>query len=203
MPDANIQDSPWHGPPEPDTTNIPKAMDERAFNELVERLYAKLKPLAARVQWSPANPSLSPTVLLHEAYLRLLHSKQFTATSDNESIGMFAHVMKQIIVEAARRKKTQKRGGGGVVPLRDGDSQLLGLRDKEALPYEDVLTLDAAEAELGRANPRQAAIIDRRFYLGLTVDETAQLLGLSTTTVEREYREAKQFLKSRLRPPSR
>jgi RNA polymerase sigma factor (TIGR02999 family) len=187
---------------EQDSDAIPKPMDRRSFNELTERLYTRLKPLAARIRWSPESATLSPTVLLHEAYLRLLRSEQTTAP-DDEIIGRFAHVMKQIMVEAARRKRSQKRGAGGIVPLKDGDSQVLGLREEEPLPYEDVLALDAAEAELRRSDPRQAAIIERRFYLGLTVDETARLLGVSTTTVERGYREAKEFLQSRLRPPLR
>src|ERR1700680_3349257 len=104
MPDENKPNE----PPEQNPASAQKPMDRRAFNELMKRLYTKLKPLAMRVRWSPGNLSLSPTLLLHEAYLKLLHGKQFTASSDNEAIGIFAHVMKQIIVDAARRKKSQK-----------------------------------------------------------------------------------------------
>ena len=95
--------------PEQDPASAPAPMDRETFNALVERLYSRLKPLAARVRWSPGNASLSPTVLLHEAYLKLLQAKQFTAGSDNEVIGIFAHVMKQIIVDAARRKRAIAR----------------------------------------------------------------------------------------------
>lgn len=201
MPYEN-NDSGQNEPPEQDLASAPNPMDRQTFNQLVETLYTKLKPLAARVRWVQGNSSLSATVLLHDAYLKLLQTKQFTAGSENAVIGMFANVMKQIIVDAARRKKAQKHGGGAIFPLKDGDSQVLGLRaDKEALPYEDLLALSVAQAELRAVNPRQAEIIDRRFYLGLTVGETAQLLGYSITTIEREYHQAKHFLRSRLRPP--
>ena len=186
-----------------DQAPAPEPMDREAFNKLVERLYTKLKPLAARVRWS-GNGSLSPTLLLHETYLKLLQAKQFTAGTDNEVIAIFAHVMKQILMDAARRKKSLRHGAGGIVPLKDGDSQRLDMRaNKDALPDEDVLTLVSAVDELRRADPGQADVIDRRYCLGLTVEETARLLGVSVSTVEREYREAMKFLRGKLRPPSR
>jgi RNA polymerase sigma-70 factor, ECF subfamily len=177
----------------------PTASDRKALDELVERLYAKLKALAARVRWRTASPSLNATALVQEAYLKLLNSKDLTSKSHDEVLSIFAHVMRQIMSDAARRKRSQKRGAGAVVALatahRDGAAQ----REPTISP-EDVLTLEAALDELRIISERQADIMDRRHYLGLTVEETASVMGISKTTVEREERNARQFLEERIRP---
>jgi len=165
--------------------------------ELIDRLYKKLKPLAARVQWRGSDPAHHPSSLVHEAYLKLVKSRGLASRPDNEVLGIFAHVMRQIMVDAARRNKTEKRGGGAVLQLNSVDQPS---PQREAVSPEEVLTLDAAMTELGAESPRQADIIDRRFYLGMTADEVATALGLSKTTVEREERSAKRFLRNRIAP---
>jgi len=191
------------GAEEGGSTPRPKTPEEkRALDELVERIYARLKPLAARVRWRDANASLSPTTLVQEAYLKLLNSKDVTAKPHEEVIGIFAHVMRQIMIDAARRKKSQKRGSGALVPLSPVDP---GGNEppaqKKPMSPEDLLTIEAALEDLRRGDSRQADIIERRFYLGMTVEETATILQLSRTTVEREERKAKKFLENRIRPP--
>jgi RNA polymerase sigma factor (TIGR02999 family) len=183
----------------PDTQNNSGREDDGAWLsvELIDRIYSKLRPLAARVQWRGADPALHPSSLVHEAYLKLIKSRGQGARPDNEVLGIFAHVMRQIMVDAARRNKTEKRGGGAVLPL-NSDHPVSPQR--EAVSPEDVLTLDAAMTELRVENPRQADIIDRRFYLGMTADEVAAALGLSKTTVEREERSARTFLRNRISP---
>lgn len=173
--------------------------ENKALDELVERLYTRLKALAVRVRWRTASPTLSATALVQEAYLKLWSSKDLASKSHDEVLSIFAHVMRQILSDAARRKRSQKRGAGLVVALppdgRDGAVQH-GL----AVTPEDVLTLEAAVDELRILNKRQADIMDRRHYLGLTVEETASVMRISRTTVEREERNARRFLQERIRP---
>jgi len=178
-----------------DTDNNRKALDE-----LVERLYSKLKPLAARVRWRDANPTLNATALVQEAYLKLLNGKDLGSKSHDEVLAIFAHVMRQIMVDAARRRRAQKRGAGVVVPMTTEHQNAVGATPRETVTPEDVLTLEAALDELRISNQRQADIMERRHYLGLTVDETARALRLSKTMVEREERSARKFLEERIRP---
>jgi RNA polymerase sigma-70 factor, ECF subfamily len=126
-----------------------------------------------------------------------MKSRGLASRPDNEVLGIFAHVMRQIMIDAARRNKTDKRGGGAVLPLMSADHPA---PQKEWVSAEDVLSLDAAMMELRIENPRQADIIDRRFYLGMTADEVAAALGLSKTTIEREERAAKSFLRAKISP---
>ena len=182
----------------PESQNLDGPEDSGTLSvELIDRIYNKLKPLAARVQWRGSDPALHPSSLVHEAYLKLMKSRGLGSRPDNEVLGIFAHVMRQIMVDAARRNKSEKRGGGAVLPL---NSDYQGSPQRETVSPEDVLTLDAAMTELRFENPRQADIIDRRFYLGMTADEVAAALGLSKTTVEREERSAKKFLRNRISP---
>jgi RNA polymerase sigma-70 factor (ECF subfamily) len=175
----------------------PASQETKTFDDLIASLYSRLKPLAARVRWN-RNSTLGPTVLLHEAYLKLLNSKDLEKKPVEEVIGIFVNVMRQIMVDAARRKRSLKRGGGAIMPLTSEGTE--PSQPKSSLSPEDILSLERAIAELRTKNPRQADIIERRFYLGLTVDETATLMDVSKTTVEREDREAKIFLSARIRP---
>ena len=178
-----------------------QTQDRKALDELVERLYAKLRPLAARVRWREPNASLNATALVQEAYLKLLNSKDLALKPHDEVLAIFAHVMRQIMVDAARRKRTQKRGAGAVVPMTTEHQDGAAAPHTEDISPEDVLTLEGALNELRISNQRQADIMERRHYLGLTVDETALVLGVSKTTVEREERSARKFLQERIRPP--
>jgi RNA polymerase sigma factor (TIGR02999 family) len=179
-------------------SDSPSLEERLALDALVERLYVRLKPLAARLRWQGSNPTLNPTSLVHEAYLKLMNTKGLAAKPHEEVIGLFAHVMRQILVDAARRKHSRKRGGGAeFLPLdfHDADTP-----QKDAIALEDVITLESALSELERVDARQAKIVEFRFHLGLTADETANVLGLSKTMVEREERKAKSFLNSKIRP---
>jgi RNA polymerase sigma-70 factor (ECF subfamily) len=183
----------------PDQREDQTASDRKALDELVERLYSKLKALAARVRWRTASPTLSATALVQEAYLKLLSSKDLTSKSHDEVLSIFAHVMRQIMSDAARRKRSQKRGGGALVALATEHRDSAAQRERTISP-EDVLTLEAALDELRIISERQADIMDRRHYLGLTVEETARVMRISKTMVEREERSARKFLEERIRP---
>ncbi len=179
-------------------TETSACSDRKALDELVERLYSNLKLLAARVRWRNANPSLNPTALVQEAWLKLLNSKNLTSKPHNEILSIFAHVMRQIMSDAARRKRSHKRGGNGIVALTARHENSIPQSQASVTP-EDVLSLEAALDELRIMNERQADIMDRRYYLGLTAGETAAAMEISKTTVEREERIARKFLEERMR----
>jgi DNA-directed RNA polymerase specialized sigma24 family protein len=142
---------------------VPTPQDMRAFNELVERLYTRLRSLAARVRWHGPKAT-QPTSLLHDAYLKLINSHDGGWRPANEVVGIFAHVMRQIMVDAARKGRTGKRGAAQVIPLVPGDlTDIEPMHGRVAISPEDVLTLDAALMELRRENARQADIVERRY----------------------------------------
>jgi RNA polymerase sigma factor (TIGR02999 family) len=110
--------------------------------------------------------------------------------------------MRQVMVDAARRTKAEKRGGGlGAVPvLEDGLATAQPQAGKPAVSREEVLTLDAALKELRSVDERQALVVDYKYFLGMTVEETAAVMQLSSTTVEREWRKGREFLARRIDP---
>lgn len=166
----------------------PTPEEKLALDAVVLRLYNDLRRLAARVRWQGSSQTLNPTALVHEAYEKLLKDPPDLASKPyDEVLGIFAHVMRQILIDAARRKSAQKRTPEG-------------LPNAKALPVEDALTLEQAVRELEREHPRQARIADCRFYLGMTVTETAAALHLSKTTVEREWETARASLEKAIRP---
>jgi RNA polymerase sigma factor (TIGR02999 family) len=159
-----------------------------ALDEVFGRLYDRIRLLAARIRWTGANPTLNPTTLVHEAYLKLQKSPpNFAAKSYEEVAPIFAHAMRQILVDAARRKGAQKRAS-------------VDLPERADLPIEDAIALDAAFEELARSDPRQARVFECRFFLGMTCDETAAALALSKKTVERDWQQAREWVAGKLQP---
>jgi len=160
--------------------------DIRALDQLFDRLYDKIRRLAERVRWNGTNPTLNPTALANEAYMKLRKDPPDLAVkSYDEVIAIFANAMHQILQDAARRKRAQKRIA-------------IDLPETTALPIEDALTVAAAVEELGRENLRQAQIVRCRFLLGMTTAETAAALRLGKRTVEREWQDAKVRLGSKI-----
>ena len=165
-----------------DESSIRSADGKVSLDDLFTRLYDKIHGLAARVRWSGTNPTLNPTALAHEAYIKLRKSSpQVTAETNKEAIGIFANAMHQILIDAARRKNAQKR------------LEIPASASVE-LPIEDALTVAASLERLERENPRQADIVRCRFLLGMTAGETAAALVLSQRTVEREWQHARDWL---------
>ena len=160
---------------------------EVSLDEVFTRLYNKIRLLASRVRWYGANPTLNPTALVHEAYIKLRRDPpDLAAKSHDEIIGIFANAMHQILVDASRRKTAQKR-------------VVVDAPEKSEPPIEDAIAVAEALGQLESENPRQARIIQCRFLLGMTAEETAAVLEVGVRTIEREWQEAKSRLSKQIR----
>ena len=161
--------------------------------ELDELVYAELHKLAsAAMRHERPGHTLQPTALINEAYLRLMANQQPASwESKAHFFGAAARAMRRILVDHARKKHRVKHGGVKV-ELHDSDAIF------DANP-EEVFALEAALDELGGIDQRSLRIVELRYFVGLTVDETAGLVGMSPKTVKRDWEFARVWLESRLR----
>lgn len=163
--------------------------DPRVADAVVTALYEELRRLAAReFRRERTAHTLQVTALVSEAYLRLREVHGVTWESREQFLGFAAHLMRRILVEHARRRVRAKRGGGAVrVTLEEADR--VGVRRPR-----DLLALDEALGALGELDARKAAVVELRFFGGLSLEETATVLRVSPETVGREWRRAKAWL---------
>jgi RNA polymerase sigma factor (TIGR02999 family) len=166
----------------------------RELDDLFSTAYEELRRLASTVRRSYPTTALSPTTLVNQAWIKLAASPRFQAMSPLHFKRIAARAMRQVLVEAARTKQADKRGGD--VAFLALDESIAG--DETA---RDILALDSALADLSRLQPRQADMVEYRFFGGLDVAETAELLGVSEATVLRDWRAAKAWLAKELRGP--
>ena len=171
--------------------------DRRALDHLFSVTYEELRRLASSVRRSDANASLSPTTLVNEAWLKLRNSPRLAGVSRLHFTRIAARAMRQVLIEAARRRNAQKRGGGLRVVTLDDDAA-----DQTSSAADELLGLDAALEELARLQPRQALVVETRFFGGLDVAASAELLGVSEATILRDWRAAKAWLAHQLRRAS-
>lgn len=183
-------------PPANDVTAILQAAqagDSAAAARLLPLVYDELRKLAqARMARLPPGQTLQATALVHEAYLRLLGKTDLQLESRRHFFFVAARAMRDILVEQARGKAGPKRGG---------DRQRVELNETaaalEPVP-DDVLALHEALTELEKEDPLKAQIVNLRYFAGMTMEETAQVLGMSERTLHRHWRFIKAWLKSRL-----
>ena len=166
---------------------------EPTLEEWFSLAYEELRRMASVVRRDNASMTLNPTALVHEAWLKLARTSSLEVSSRLHFKRVAARAMRQVLVDAARRKNAEKRGAGAAFVTFD---DALDHADATA---DDVLALDEALAELAAVSPRQAAMVESRFFGGFDVNETAQLLGLSEATVMRDWRAARAWLAVRLR----
>ncbi len=168
--------------------------ERRTLDTLFSVTYEELHRLASAVKRSDPNATLSPTTLVNEAWVKLASSPEFASQSPLHFKRIAARAMRQVLIEAARRWNAQKRGGREVVFVEFGDSS-----DQIASYDGDLLALDLALEELARFNPRQAAMIECRFFGGMDIAETAALLEVSEATILRDWRAAKAWVAHEIR----
>lgn len=167
--------------------------DVQALNDVFSAAYEELRRLAASVRRNDPSATLSPTALVNEAWLKLADSPWVARTSRVHFKRIAARAMRQVLIEAARRRRAEKRGGGVAIVTFD---ESLG---NVATGADDLLALDEALNDLARIQPRQATLVESRFFGGLDVAETAQLLDVSESTVLRDWRAARAWLAHELR----
>lgn len=174
-----------------------EAGDPKAATELLDLVYSELRRLArARMAKTPPGNTLQPTALVHEAYMRLIGKDDpGLSKSRGHFFAAAAQAMRDILVEQARRRKRQKRGGDR--KRINLDAANLAEAPLES-PAEDILALDEALRKLEQDEPRLVEVVKLRFFAGLTTKETAAALGVSTPTVERDWRFARTLLYSQL-----
>ena len=156
--------------------------------EVLPEVYAQLRKLAGGYFRGAGPQTLQPTALVHEAFERLAREDRFH--DKDHFIAMAAVAMRQILTDHARRRQAQKRGGGAA-PLTLLSSALGSGGEAEQV---DVLAIDRALAALAEDSPRQARIVELQFFGGLTLEETARVLEVSLSLVEKEWRRARAWL---------
>jgi RNA polymerase sigma factor (TIGR02999 family) len=164
------------------------------LNYLFSVTYEELRRLASTVKRHDGSITLNPTALVNEAWLKLASSPAFTTTSPLHFKRIAARAMRQVLVEAARRRNSDKRGGDQASALITFDEALAPLDCRREL-----LLLDTALTDLARIEPRQAMLVESRFFGGLEIDEIAELLDVSRATIIRDWRAAKAWLAHELR----
>lgn len=167
--------------------------DEGARDRLIELVYRPLRDIAERHLFSErTDHTLQPTALVNELYLRFLNQRQVDWKDRNHFFSVAAHVMRRILVDHARRRNSAKRGYGAITISVD---EIVDVATGHGL---DLVALDTALDELAAIYPQQASIVELRFYGGLTIDQTASTLGISTATVSREWAMARAWLRRRM-----
>jgi len=169
--------------------------DPHALAQLLPLIYAECERIAARqLRRERPEHSLDPTALVHEMYLRVVDQRRATWESRIQFFGVAAHIMRRILVDHARARRTDKRGGSSVFV-----SLAAAANAAESAGVADVLAIDEALERLDVHDPDQVRIVELRFFAGLTVEETAAVMGRSPSTVKREWRLARAWLYRELR----
>jgi len=151
--------------------------------------------MAASVRRADAHATISTATLVHETWMKLARSGTLAPSSDLHLKGIVAQAMRQYVIEAARRRCASKRGGSGGKAFVTLDTSL-----DVAMPGDrDVLALHDALVELARMNPRQATLVELRFFGGFEAAEAASLLGIAESTALRDWRAAKAWLALQIR----
>lgn len=170
--------------------------DQSVANELLRVIYAELRRQAGRAMRREGDAhTLQATALVNEAYLRLIDQRRVEWRNRAHFFGVAAHLMRRILVDHARRRHAEKRGSG-MSMLSLGD---VAAREEQGLEADvDVLALHEALEKLAALDPDQARLVELRYFSGLSIEETAEALQISVSTVKREWASARAWLKREL-----
>ncbi len=172
------------------------SLGNRSVDEKFSLVYEELRRIASSLRRGEAKATIRSPALVDEAWIKLKDSPQLANTSTAHFKAIAANAMRQVLVEEARRRSTQKRGGAYNV-------MLLTLSDEhqQIVPVDvQLLDLDAALNELALMSPRQAQVVENIFFGGMTITEAADILKASTSLVQRDWKAAKAWLATRIRP---
>jgi RNA polymerase sigma-70 factor, ECF subfamily len=183
--------------------------DERAFAELSALMYEELRQLAQRhLRRERSDHTIQRTALVNEAFVRLVGQQSVDWQSRAHFIGLASKLMRRVLVDYARARLADKRGGGaGVLSLDEmaapeadeaPDTTPTALQHLDAHTQEEVSAIDQALQRLEQIDARQAQIVEMRYFGGLTVEQTAEAIGISEATVKREWTLARAWLRREL-----
>ncbi|HEY7783871.1 MAG TPA: sigma-70 family RNA polymerase sigma factor [Pyrinomonadaceae bacterium] len=162
--------------------------DQEALNQLLPLVYDELRRLADRyLHRERSDHTLQATALVHEAYLRLIDQK-VSWVNRAHFFGVAAEMMRRILIDYARGRQAAKRGSGGIKLSLD---DVLEITDEKAA---DLIALDESLTALADFDPQKARVVELRFFGGLSIEETAAVMGLGTATITRQWRLAKAWL---------
>ena len=168
--------------------------DQAALEKLMPLVYNELRRLAtAYLRRERASHTLQPTALVNEAYLRLIDQRNAQWQNRAHFFGISAQLMRRILVDHARQHQAVKRGGSNQQRL-----SITSVEEIATQPAVDLLALNEALDELASLDPQQAQIVELKFFGGLSIDETAEVLGISHATVERDWKMARAWLRRQL-----
>jgi RNA polymerase sigma-70 factor (ECF subfamily) len=183
-------------PPKDDVTHLLEELsdgNQDALGALVPLVYEQLRRLArSHMRREPRMQTLQTTALVHEAYVRLVDQRNVRWQNRAHFFAIAAQAMRRILVSRARARLADKRGGG------EEKIQIDDLDIANPEPSVDLVAIDEALQRLAVLDPRQGRIVELRFFGGLTVEETADVLQLSAPTIKREWRTAKAWLRREL-----
>jgi RNA polymerase sigma factor (TIGR02999 family) len=176
------------------STPIPVQLSDSGVNEVFSLVYEELRRLASFVRRNDPSATLNSTALLHEAWVKLKDSPNLAHLDPLHFKRIAAKAMRQVLVDAARKRNSQKRGGLDFVFVTLDDSA-----GRAFSTSTQVLALNSALDQLATLNPRQAEMVECRFFTGLSVAETAQAMQISPSMIERDWRAAKAWLAATMR----
>jgi RNA polymerase sigma factor (TIGR02999 family) len=170
--------------------------DRAALDKLVPLVYDELHHIASRQMASRSGPhTLQSTALVNEAYLRLAAKSTVAWNDRTHFFAVAARIIRSVLVDHARANLTAKRGGGGAITL-NLETAATATEPREV----DLLALDETLERLGQLDPQQASIVELRFFSGLSIEETAGVLGISPATVKRDWTIARTWIFKELTP---
>ncbi|MGQ0626778.1 MAG: sigma-70 family RNA polymerase sigma factor [Phycisphaerales bacterium] len=173
------------------------AGDAQAASVILPRVYGELRRLAsAYLEGERAGHTLQPTALVHEVFLKLVGQRTIGWASRGEFMAIAAQGMRRVLCDHARIRKAHKRGGGAL-PVELPET--LAAFEERAIDLPD---FDSALTRLADLDPRKARVVELRFFAGLSVEETAQALGVPVRTIERDWTAARAWLREELERPS-
>jgi RNA polymerase sigma factor (TIGR02999 family) len=168
--------------------------EQAALDKLMPLVYNELRRLASNyLRRERAGHTLQPTALVNEAYLKLVDQRNAKWQNRAQFFGISAQLMRRILVDHARQHQAAKRGGS--------EQQRLSITSAEALaqkPEIDLLALNEALDQLSKIDPQQSRIVELKFFGGLSIEETAEVLGVGHATVERDWKMARAWLRRQL-----
>jgi RNA polymerase sigma factor (TIGR02999 family) len=165
-----------------------RAGDQQALQVLIPLVYEELRRIARHhLRQERPDHTLQSTALVHEAYLKLMNQGPPDVENQAHFLAVSSRLMRQILVDHARRHRAAKRGGGLKLELKD-------VMASQEVQDIDVIALDHALSQLASLDPQQSRIVEMRFFGGLSIEDTAEVIGISRTTVKREWATARAWL---------